>query len=158
MDGSVPIYFFCVDRVKTINTYQWNVIARNVSGGSLSSTFHDLLSKLLGSFFKKSKALLEIKAMLTIHNSNFKTNILTYDHSLRLNVREISLFHRRHWVHLGQNLPISTRTPNGRFRLQCAKVLFSHYLLYLFHSQFRAASWLPKYYCQLSKYTSFYSK
>lgn len=125
---------------------------------SLSSTFHDLLSKLLGSFFKKSKALLEIKAMLTIHNSNFKTNILTYDHSLRLNVREISLFHRRHWVHLGQNLPISTRTPNGRFRLQCAKVLFSHYLLYLFHSQFRAASWLPKYYCQLSKYTSFYSK
>ena len=63
---------------------------------SLSNTFHDLLGKLLGSFFKKSKALLEIKAMLTIHNSNFKTNILTYDRSLRLNVREISLFHRRH--------------------------------------------------------------
>ena len=125
---------------------------------SLSNTFHDLLGKLLGSFFKKSKALLEIKAMLTIHISNFKTNILIYDHSLRLNVPEISLFHRRHWVHLGQNLPIWTRTPNGRFRLQCAKVLFSHYLLYLFHSQFRAASWFPKYYCQLSKYTSFYSK
>lgn len=91
---------------------------------SLSSTFHDLLGKLLGSFLKKSKALLEIKAMLTIHNSNFKTSIFTYDHSLRLNVWKISLFHRRHWVHLWQHLPISTRTPNGRFSAAMCKGTF----------------------------------